>query len=246
MEGLFDQRMTPILKCVVLFLFIFTARVLTSRPQEAQESKNSIHQVKPYHYVRTFTKYHHRRTIQWSNLQDYWPDTQEHPKVVGKRSIQSLNFDPDWPVVKKIQKRSESVSIPNLNDFVKPESLGRLSSESNGAGIIGTFDHNAISSGKQDGNKNGLSNDVKKIKEKVEVPTAASPKVCLYKINNVARSATPNYDDEKNAQVMVENEGVGTYLCFRLFLDIFCTKNNCVLCSFKSFCFFTILAHCKK
>ncbi|KAI8441434.1 hypothetical protein MSG28_015034 [Choristoneura fumiferana] len=208
MEGLFDQRMTPILKCVVLFLFIFTARVLTSRPQEAQESKNSIHQIKPYHYVRTFTKYHHRRTIQWSNLQDYWPDTQEHPKVIGKRSIQSFNSDSDWPGIKKIKKRSLSVSIPNLNEFVKPESLGQLSSESNGASITDSFDRNAISYGKQDSNKNGLPNDIKILKEKAEVPTTASPKVCLYKINNVARSATPNYDDEKNAQVMVENEGV--------------------------------------
>ncbi|XP_059062515.1 probable serine/threonine-protein kinase DDB_G0278901 [Achroia grisella] len=137
MEDILSQRMTPILKCIVLFLFIFTAKVLTTRPQESQDTRNSIHQLKPSHYVRTFTKYHHRRTIQWNNNNDlnYWP-TQDHSKTVGKRSLDIPNSSDfishywpqkkifidetskigPWPFEhqeKNIRKRS--VDIPNSN-----------------------------------------------------------------------------------------------------------------------------------
>ncbi|XP_063370919.1 uncharacterized protein LOC134659221 [Cydia amplana] len=200
MEGLFDQRMSPIIKCVVLFLFIFTARALTSRPQEPQENKNSIQQVKPHHYVRTFTKYHHRRTIQWNNnnnMQDYWP-THDQPKLVAKRSVPNLKVvDGNWPVVRK-RIRKRSVSIPSLNEFAP---------DSNSASIIG--DHNAISPGSpaklEKSSRNGLSNDVKKVKDKMESPTTISPMVCLYKANSIARSTT-TYNDEKGAQMTVEND----------------------------------------
>ncbi|CAH1642948.1 unnamed protein product [Spodoptera littoralis] len=95
MEGIISYRVTPLLKCIVLFLFIFTAKVLTSRPQESQDIRNGIHHLKPSHYVRTFTKYHHRRTIQWNNQQDLtneWPVVNDHPRVIGKRSADFPNY----------------------------------------------------------------------------------------------------------------------------------------------------------
>nr|XP_049698723.1 uncharacterized protein LOC110369600 isoform X1 [Helicoverpa armigera]XP_049698729.1 uncharacterized protein LOC110369600 isoform X2 [Helicoverpa armigera]XP_049698734.1 uncharacterized protein LOC110369600 isoform X3 [Helicoverpa armigera]XP_049698739.1 uncharacterized protein LOC110369600 isoform X4 [Helicoverpa armigera] len=96
MEGIITYRVTPLLKCIVLFLFIFTAKVLTSRPQEPQDLRNGIQHLKPSHYVRTFTKYHHRRTIQWNSqqndLNNDWPVTNEQPKVIGKRNADLPNY----------------------------------------------------------------------------------------------------------------------------------------------------------
>ncbi|CAH0716971.1 unnamed protein product, partial [Brenthis ino] len=190
MEGILTQRVTPLLKCMVLFLFIFTAKVLTSRPHESQDTRNSIHHQKPAHFVRTFTKYHHRRTIQWNNLQDvtYWPITQDQPKVIDKRSVDNL----------------DELTPDDNKDF------NQLASASVRENIIGN-EKKSISSGKEE--QNGLSNEVRKYKMKAaavvtEKPVTINPnsRSCLYKIHSVAISVTPSYDDERNAQWMVENE----------------------------------------
>ncbi|XP_075988537.1 uncharacterized protein LOC142984670 [Anticarsia gemmatalis] len=123
MEGIIHNRVTPLLKCMVLFLFIFTAKVLTSRPQESQDLRNGIHHLKPAHYVRTFTKYHHRRTIQWNNNNDQemtndWPVTNDQPRVIGKRSIDNTNFVESRELSNiydhEIKKRS--ISDSNIED----------------------------------------------------------------------------------------------------------------------------------
>lgn len=126
MEGILSQRVTPLLKCIVLFLFIFTAKVLTSRPQDSQDLRNGIHQLKPSHYVRTFTKYHHRRTIQWNNIQDYYWSAQDHPNRISKRSLdtsrnyhwldQYLNKN-KYPEDRKFKKRS----ISNADFFINED-----------------------------------------------------------------------------------------------------------------------------
>ncbi|XP_052743146.1 probable serine/threonine-protein kinase DDB_G0271402 [Bicyclus anynana] len=191
MEGLLAQRVTPLLKCMVLFMFIFTAKVLTSRPHESQDFRNSIHHQKPAHYVRTFTKYHHRRTIQWNNQDStYWPLTQDQPKLIAKRSVDILNS----------------------NDFLTTSEderdFNQMASESVRENII--TDKTAINSGKE---QNSLSNEVKKTKVKsatvaTEKPTVPSSTItCLYKIESVAMSVTPvSYKDDQNAQLVVENE----------------------------------------
>ncbi|CAK1548856.1 unnamed protein product [Leptosia nina] len=169
MEVILSQRLSPLLKCIILFLFIFTAKVLTSRPQDSVENSNSIHHQKPAHYVRTFTKYHHRRTIQWNNMDSSWND---HPKVVHKRSVSNSN------------------ELPEFN---------QLASDSVRGNIIGVSDK-----------EQNVSNEVKKsVKE--ETTTTSGPvtqpgNICLYKIDNVALSVTPSYKDDKNAQLVVENE----------------------------------------
>lgn len=203
MEGILTQRVTPLLKCVVLFLFIFTAKVLTSRPQESQDTKNNIQHLKPAHYVRTFTKYHHRRTIQWNNLQelsDYWP-TQDHPKVIGKRSV----------------------DVINSNEFISTSddsgSLNEIASDSVRGNFVGSLEKSAINVGKEDfsASHNAVSNDVKQYKVKAamivtDAPTTIGPTIsCLYKIHSVTISVTPSYDEERNAQFMVENEIFGKY-----------------------------------
>ncbi|CAF4833541.1 unnamed protein product [Pieris macdunnoughi] len=167
MEGLLSQRLSPLLKCVILFLFIFTAKVLTSRPQESVDNRNSIHHQKPAHYVRTFTKYHHRRTIQWNNMDSYWYD---HPKVVQKRSVPN------------------SKEMPELNQLV---------SDSVRENIIGASD------------KNEMSNEIIKTEPKILTttsPTSQPGITCLYKIDNLALSVTPSYHDDKQTQLVVENE----------------------------------------
>ncbi|XP_030022285.2 uncharacterized protein LOC115441579 [Manduca sexta] len=255
MEGMVTQRVTPLLKCIVLFLFIFTAKVLTSRPQESQETRNGIHQVKPLHYVRTFTKYHHRRTIQWNSqdLNNYWPVQDQ--KHVGKRSTELLQSDIDdfydWPKEKLIRKRSinfpfstsqtsklkrnndllyfkknllkrkRSVVIPDSNEFIANSegisNLNQLASESVKGNIINAIEKKAINSGKEDQSmKNGVPNYIKKYKVKAAMvvtsaPTTIGPTIsCLYKRHNVAISVTPSYDDERNAQLMVENKSYDT------------------------------------
>lgn len=202
MEGILTQRVTPLLKCMVLFLFIFTAKVLTSRPHESQDTRNSIHHQKPAHFVRTFTKYHHRRTIQWNNLQDvtYWPLTQDQPKIIDKRSVDNL----------------DELTPDENKDF------NQLASASVRENIIGN-EKKSISSGKEE--QNGLSNEVRKYKMKAaavvtEKPVTINPnsRSCLYKIHSVAISVTPSYDDERNAQWMVENEIFGMFSTFYLLL----------------------------
>ncbi|XP_068621965.1 uncharacterized protein [Battus philenor] len=195
MEGMLTQRITPLLKCVVLFLFIFTAKVLTSRPQESQDTKNNIHHLKPAHYVRTFTKYHHRRTIQWNNLQDladYWP-TQDQPKVIGKRSVEAI---------------STNDFVSNSND----DNINHLVSNSVRSNFVGSFEKNAVSPGRGDSNNhNVVTNEVKQYKVKAAIivtdaPTTVGPTItCLYKMHSVAISVTPSYDEDRNAQLMVEN-----------------------------------------
>ncbi|CAH2238001.1 jg10326 [Pararge aegeria aegeria] len=191
MEGLLVQRVTPLLKCMVLFLFIFTAKVLTSRPHESQDFRNSIHHQKPAHYVRTFTKYHHRRTIQW-NSQDatYWPVTQDEPKLIAKRSVDILN------------------SNGFLTTSDDDQDFNQLASESVRDNII--TDKNDKNSGKD---QNSLSNEVKKTKVKAAVvitekPTTHSSTItCLYKIESVAMSVTPvSYVEDENEQFVVENK----------------------------------------
>lgn len=216
MEAIMTQKVTPLLKCFVLFLFIFTAKVLTSRPNEVHDSRNGIHHVKPAHYVRTFTKYHHRRTIQWNNheLQTYWPVTQDQPvktdwpKRIQKRSIEI----PYSNNLFKINKRS--VQITDSNEFVE-----QRVSDINQFGLDIrenlNFEKKAISSGKDHRTKNELENEARKYKVKAAIvitdaPTTIGPTIsCLYKIHSVAKSVTPSYSDESNAQLMVENESFG-------------------------------------
>lgn len=195
MEGLLTQRVTPLLKCMVLFLFIFTAKVLTSRPHEAQDLRNSIHHQKPAHYVRTFTKYHHRRTIQWNN-QDatYWPLTQDQPKTIAKRSVDVLNSNDVY----------NADDDPNYN---------QLASESVRVNII--TDKTSTNPGKD---QNGLSTEVKKVKVKpavvvTEKPTASSATItCLYKLESVSMSVTPvSYVDDTNEQLVVDSVIYGMF-----------------------------------
>lgn len=195
MEGILTQRVTPLLKCMVLFLFIFTAKVLTSRPQESQDTRNSIHHQKPSHYVRTFTKYHHRRTIQWNNVQDdsYWPVTQDQPRVIGKRSINDLEeMAPDEDL--------------NLNQLISASVRDNINID-NMSTLTNT-------------DQNDLNNEVQKYKTKAplvtETPTTINPnsRSCLYKMHSVSLSVTPAYDDEKNAQWVAENEIFGMYFYF--------------------------------
>lgn len=126
MEGMITNKITPIIKCMVLFLIIFTTKVLTSRSQESQEVKNGIHHVKPAHYVRTFTKYHHRRTIQWNNndqdTNNYWPVSNEPHKSISKRSISNLNFiDNEFHKAYKKDEIIKKETIPetNLEEYEK-------------------------------------------------------------------------------------------------------------------------------
>lgn len=199
MDGILTQRVTPLLKCVVLFLFIFTAKVLTSRPYEALDERNSITQVKPSHYVRTFTKYHHRRTTQ-RNLQDW---LQEHPKVIQKRSVDALDSN-------EFIATDENVNFGDLSDRA-------------------SFEKAAIGTGKEQGNKNGVSNVVKKYRDKpkvvvTEAPTTKGPTIsCFYKTHSIGKTEVPSYDDEKNAQLMVENESFGKSQD-KLFLPLFSHK----------------------
>ncbi|XP_013185714.1 probable serine/threonine-protein kinase DDB_G0278901 [Amyelois transitella] len=247
MEGIISQRVTPILKCMVLFLFIFTAKVLTSRPQDSHDSKNEIHQFKSPHYVRTFTKYHHRRPIQKNNVQDanYWPEV----KVVGKRSV-DIPYSNDfisnyWPVrqisdqssdvnKKVIKKRSIDASsdseITNwpdsviekrsldMQEFVHDSDETKMSEfASNTRDMVGSFEKTAISSSKNSyETKNSLSNQAEKHKVKAAIivtdpPTTMGPSItCLYKIHSVSKSVTPSYEDDANAQLMVENDSYVT------------------------------------
>ncbi|CAH2084064.1 unnamed protein product [Euphydryas editha] len=197
MDGILSQRVTPLLKCMVLFLFIFTAKVLTSRPHDdsSHETRNSIYHQKPTHYVRTFTKYHHRRTIQWNNDQDstYWPLTQDQPKIIEKRSVDILNSN---ELLDTVDEEN------NLNQ------LGSVPVKSN---IISSVNEKSINVVNND--QNGVTREVRRYKLKpavvvTEPPTTnISPNIsCLYKIHSVAMSVTPSYDDERNAQLVVENE----------------------------------------
>ncbi|KAG7312762.1 hypothetical protein JYU34_001139 [Plutella xylostella] len=195
MEEIIAHRVTPIIKCMVLFLLIFTAKVLTSRPHEGQdEARNSIHHGsnKPAHYVRTFTKYHHRRTIQYGQETD-WPLTQDHPKVIQKRSV----------------------DIPNSSDFLGNAGIPIMNQFAPDVGkdnIIGPIDKNPVMSKESVGSKNGLGGESKKFKMKAaavikEPTTTVGPSItCLYKIHSVALSITPSYDEDSNAQQVVEND----------------------------------------
>lgn len=198
MEEIIAHRVTPIIKCMVLFLLIFTAKVLTSRPHEGQdEARNSIHHPgnKPAHYVRTFTKYHHRRTIQYGQETD-WPLTQDHPKVIQKRSV----------------------DIPNSSDFLGNAGIPIMNQFAPDVGkdnIIGPIDKNPVMSKESVGSKNGLGGEPKKFKMKAaavmkEPTTTVGPSItCLYKIHSVALSITPSYDEDSNAQQVVENDHFG-------------------------------------
>lgn len=222
MEGIITHKVTPLLKYFVLFLCIFTAKVLTSRPHDSHDIRNGIQHVKPSHYVRTFTKYHHRRTIQPNNhdIINYWPLTQEQTETVEKRNALSL-----WPETrheKKIDINHEGWpvrnkrSIPDSNEFIESPSLKFNSDVREN---IAGFEKNAINVGKiEQNNKNVVVNEVKKYKVKAAVfvtdaPTTMGPTIsCLYKINSVSMSATPSYIDDKNAQVMVESDRFGKML----------------------------------
>lgn len=227
MEAIMTQKVTPLLKCFVLFLFIFTAKVLTSRPNEAHDSGNGIQHVKPAHYVRTFTKYHHRRTIQWNNheqLQNDWPVSQDQPKVISKRSVNIHS----WP--KRILKRSIEVPYLNRNKRNKRsvqtdsnelivEGIPNLNQFSSDIKENLNFEKKVFSSGREDkSTKNKVTYDVGKYKVKAavvmtEAPTTIGPTIsCLYKIHSVSKSVTPSYHDEPNAQIVVDNERFGMYL----------------------------------
>lgn len=188
MEGIIAHRVTPLLKCVVLFLFIFTAKVLTTKPQESGDSRNGIQPLKISHYVRTFTKYHHRRTNQLNN-HELWTD--DHPRVIQKRN-----------------------AIPDTN-FIGQENKNIYSNEY-------SIEKDAINVNKGDKGtktreKNSLSNESKKTKIKPAFIPTDPPKIvtstisCLYQTRNVALSATPSYEEDENAQFMIENDNYGTY-----------------------------------
>lgn len=195
MEGMLYQRVTPLLKCMVLFLFIFTAKVLTSRPHESQDTRNTIQHQKPAHYVRTFTKYHHRRTIQWKNVQDpnyYWQITQDQPKIIEKRSL------------------LESDEYTDLSQ--SDDTINQFDSKSLRENFVEDIKKISVT------DENSLSNEVKKdpeVKAAVKVmitdaPTTVDPTLsCLYKLHSVSISVTPSYQDDKNAQFVVENLIIG-------------------------------------
>ncbi|CAG9794347.1 unnamed protein product [Diatraea saccharalis] len=229
MEGILTQKVTPLLKCIVLFLFIFTAKVLTSRPQESQDFRSDLHHSKPSHYVRTFTKYHHRRTIQWNNPHElYWP-SQDLPK--SKRSIDTHFYWPEksrYPghaqpkIIRKkrnipysnlisgevqhyrIIPRNKKRSVGVINDFTGSKKVLKQFVDSD----VGYHETKIIASGTSNkdtsNGKNGLITS-NRSKEKNIFTTAGSPIQCLYKLHRVSISVTPSYKDEKNAQIMVEN-----------------------------------------
>lgn len=189
MEGIIAHRVTPLLKCVVLFLFIFTAKVLTTKPQESGDTRNEIQHLKTSHYVRTFTKYHHRRTNQWNNP-ELWTD--DHPRVIQKR-----NAIPD----------TNYIGQENKNGFSNEYSVEKDAINVN-KGDKGAKTHE----------KNSLSNESKKTKIKPAYIPTEPPKIatvssisCLYQTRNVAMSATPSYEEDENAQLMIENENYGMY-----------------------------------
>ncbi|XP_053621597.1 uncharacterized protein LOC128681607 [Plodia interpunctella] len=248
MEGIISQRVTPILKCMVLFLFIFTAKVLTSRPHDSQDSKNEIHLYKSPHYVRTFTKYHHRRPIHRNTIQDahynwpevkivgkrsvdtpyssdfinpYWPDAESDQIARNEKTIRKRSVDPNsnygvsnWPGESAVEKRSL-----DMQEFVHDSDETKMSEfASNTREMVGSFEKTAISSSKTSyENKNSLSsNQVEKHKVKAAIivtdpPATLGPSItCLYKIHSVSKSVTPSYEDEANAQMMVENDSYVT------------------------------------
>lgn len=185
MEGIIAHRVTPLLKCVVLFLFIFTAKVLTTKPQESGDSRNDIQTLKSSHYVRTFTKYHHRRTNP-----ELWTD--DHPRVIQKRN-----------------------AIPDTN-FIGQENKNGFSEEF-------SFEKDAININKGDKGtktheKNSFSNESKKYKVKPAFIATDPPKIvtstisCLYQTHTLGMGATPSYEDEENAQLMIENDSYGMYI----------------------------------
>ncbi|CAG9573334.1 unnamed protein product [Danaus chrysippus] len=182
MDGMLSQRVTPLLKCVVLFMFIFTAKVLTSRPHDSQDGTNSIHQQKSSHYVRTFTKYHHRRTSQWNNLEDpYWILAQDQPKVIVKRSVKQVGNE-----------------LLNTSD-----DINQVASVS-GDEVIDQMDKPAVTNDQR--NTDSGKYKVKAAVIVTDAPTTPGPTIsCLYKIHSVALSVTPSYHDG-NAQFTVENE----------------------------------------
>lgn len=216
MEGIIAHRVTPLLKCVVLFLFIFTAKVLTTKPQESGENRNGIQPLKTSHYVRTFTKYHHRRTNQWNNP-ELWTD--DHPRVIQKRNaIPDTNFieqenkelwNDDHPRV--IQKRN---AIPDTN-FIGQENKNGFSNEY--AVEKDAININKGDKGTKTHDKNSLSNESKKYKIKPAFIPTDTPKIvtstisCLYQTRNVAMSATPSYEEDENAQFMIENDNYGRH-----------------------------------
>lgn len=243
MEGILSQRVTPLLKCIVLFLFIFTAKVLTSRPQDSQDYKNGISQLKPSHYVRTFTKYHHRRTIQWNNIPEYYWTIQDHPNKISKRSIdanyhwldQYINKDKfPGPVQEKQEKRKKRSLFVSQEDSKIYWPLPRIrkrsvsipnSNDFIGAGgvnqvsdvkeVVGSSDGKVFGAGKDGSSKNGLPKD-EKPKDKIIAPTATPPIMCLYKLHRVSISATPSYEEEQKNQMMVENYSYGLciWICY--------------------------------
>ncbi|XP_037871091.1 probable serine/threonine-protein kinase DDB_G0278901 isoform X2 [Bombyx mori] len=130
------QKVIPILKCIVLFLFIFTAKVLTSNKHDSQEVRNSFHLLKAQNYIRTFTKYHHRRNIHKNNdINNFWLMQDRHT-YMGKRDLENLDYKDIETVIneplseiissgrwfgKKDKIRKRSVTKPNefgrLNDM---------------------------------------------------------------------------------------------------------------------------------
>ncbi|KAL4717867.1 hypothetical protein ACJJTC_005712 [Scirpophaga incertulas] len=226
MDAMLTQRVTPLLKCIVLFLFIFTAKVLTSRPQETHDFKNGIHQSKPSHYVRTFTKYHHRRTIHWDDINDLYWSLQDQPKNIDTWSEKSFDHNLNKPLKRKIRKRS----ITNLNFVNKrvknPKLFRRINKRNVGLSkedsfshpeikkgeIIGTdviaFDKKIVASStsnKHDVNVKNKLTSAKNMKDKPLLNTESPPIMCLYKLNRVVLSATPSYEDDSNTQFVVEN-----------------------------------------
>lgn len=220
MEGLITQKVTPLVKCFVLFLFIFTAKVLTSRPHESNDVKNEIQHVKHSHYVRTFTKYHHRRTIRWNNQDNtnYWPPTEDQLKPIEKRNTWSeiankkektdhYSINDNWPVVR--HKRS----IVESNEIIENPSLNRFNTDVR-ENIAG-FEKAIINPGKIDqSDKNRLLNENKNYKVKAAMivtdpPTTMGPTIsCLFQINSISMSQNL-YSDDQNAQYTVETDHFG-------------------------------------
>ncbi|GBP71910.1 Bone morphogenetic protein receptor type-2 [Eumeta japonica] len=187
MDDILSHKVTPLMKCIVLLLFIFTAKVLTSRPQDDNgTSRNSIHHQKSNTYVRTFTKYHHRRVTPPEG-NEHWPLIQDHTdpsKVIKKRGVQNEN--------------SEEISLD-------------LSDKFGVNNFVNSLEKNVINHSKTETTqKNVVERKRPKVKAAIVVtdpPTTAGPKkYCLYKTNKVEISVTPGYDDEKNQQQMIEND----------------------------------------
>lgn len=123
MENLIEKRVGPLLKCLLVLLFVFTAKVLTSSPFDDHDSHYEIYRSKPP-YVRTFIKYHHRRTTDW-NTMDEWPYVHDQAtKRVQKRDV---NFQSSTDFALNSIGTSNQFKKSNIKTFIEATAGPRIS-----------------------------------------------------------------------------------------------------------------------